>query len=79
METILIILFCLVLLSGFGDLIFDVMKGGIKIFLGIVLILASVWLIIKMTIVMVPWIFVLSIVGVIVGAIWLIKALVRKI
>ena len=79
LETILIILFCIVLLSGIGDLLFDALGFGVKVFLGIVLVLASIWLIIKMIFLFVPWIFILSLIGIIVGIIWLIKTIVKKV
>ena len=79
METILIILICIVLLSGIGDLLFDALGFSVRIFLSVVLVIASIWLGIKLFIVMIPWMFVIAIVAFIVGIIWMIKAIKNKV
>ena len=78
LETILIILICIILLGGIGDFLFDALGFGVRIFLSIVLVIASIWLGIKLFVAMIPWMFVISIIAFIVGIIWFIKAI-RKI
>ena len=79
METILIILICIVLLSGIGDLLFDALGFSVRIFLSVVLVIASIWLGIKLFIVMIPWMFVIALVAFIVGIVWMIKAIKNKV
>ena len=79
METILIILICIVLLSGIGDLLFDALDFNVRLFLSIVLVGASIWLGIKLFITMIPWMFAIALIAFIVGIIWLIKAIKSKI
>lgn len=79
METILVILICIVLLSGIGDLLFDALGFSVRIFLSIVLVIASIWLGIKLFIVMIPWMFVIALIAFIVGVIWMIKAIKNKV
>lgn len=78
-ETILIILLCIILLSGIGDLIFNALGFGVKLFLSIVLVIASAYLAIKMLFVMIPWVFVISLIALVVGIIWLITSVVKRI
>ena len=79
METILIILICIVLLSGIGDLLFDALGFSVRIFLSVVLVIASIWLGIKLFVVMIPWMFVIALIAFIVGIVWMIKAIKNKV
>ena len=78
-ETIFIILICILLLGGLGDFIFDALGFGVRIFLSIVLVIASIWLGIKLFVVMIPWMFVISIIAFIFGIVWLIKAIKNRV
>ena len=77
LETILIIITFLILLGGIGDLLFGILDFGLKIILGIILIIASIWLALKLFVVMIPWMFALCVVCFFVGIIWLIKSLIK--
>lgn len=78
-ETILIIIICVVLLSGIGDLIFDALGFGVKLFLSAILIIASVWLGIKLLFAMIPWMFGICLIAFIVGIIWLVRVVVKRV
>ena len=70
-ETILIILVCILLLSGLGDFIFKFIGFTAKIVLSVILIAASIYLLFKS-------IGLLFIVSLLFGIIWLIKTLLFK-
>ena len=72
LETILIIVICAILLSSIGDLFFKFIGFAAKIVLSIVLILACIFLLIKTTIIIVPWILYICL---IVGIFWLISTI----
>ena len=77
-QLIIVILICVLLLSGVCDWIFDLVGAGFKVILSLVLIFASIYLGIKLFIVMIPWMFVIALAAFFVGIIWLIRALIRK-
>lgn len=77
-ETIVIILICIVLLSGIGDLFFDVLGFGVKLFLSAVLIIASAWLAIKLLFAMIPWMFGICLLAFVIGIIWLVRVVVKR-
>lgn len=79
MNTIIVILICILLLGCVGDLVFDIFSFSIKLFLSFVLIIASIWLGIKLFIVMIPWMFTIAFIAFIVGIIWLIKAFKKRV
>lgn len=77
--SFIIILLCIIAIGAVGDLFFNALGFSIRIFLSVVLIIASVYLIIKMSFVLVPWILILSIITLIIGIIWGIKSVVKRI
>ena len=77
-ETILSILICVLLLSSIGDAFFKFLGFGVKVFLSIVLVIASIWLAIKMIVFMIPWMFVLACIAFIGGILWLINTMIKK-
>lgn len=78
LQLIIVILVCVLLLSGVCDWIFDLVGAGFKVVLSLVLIFASIYLGIKLFIVMVPWMFVIALTAFFVGIIWLIRAIIKK-
>lgn len=76
-ETILVIVICILLIGGVGDFLFDAFGFGLKLFLGLVLVFASAYLVIKMFIAMIPWMLVISLIALIFGLVWLIKTVKR--
>ena len=76
-DLIIVILLCALLLGGVFDWLFNLVGVGVKIFLSIVLILAAIYLGIKVLVVMIPWMFIISIIALIVGIVWLVKSIFR--
>lgn len=72
LETILIIVICVLLLSSIGDFFFKFLGFTTKIVLSIILILACIWLLIKSTIIVIP---LLLYIALILGVIWLFKTI----
>ena len=79
LDTILIILLCIILLGSIGDFFFDALGFTARVILSIVLILASAYLVIKLFFAMIPWMFVISLIALVVGIVWLIRAIIRRV
>lgn len=78
-ETIIVILLCILLLSGIGDLFFDALGFGVRLFLSIILVVASVYLAVKLLFAMIPWMFGISVAAFIIGIIWLIYTVAKRV
>lgn len=77
-ETIIVILLCILLLSGIGDLFFDALGFGVRLFLSIILVVASAYLAVKLLFAMIPWMFGISVAAFVIGIIWLIYTVAKR-
>lgn len=78
-DFIILILLCIFSIFAIGDLFFNALGFGLKILFSIILIIASTYLIVKMCFILIPWMLYLSIMVMIIGIIWLIKTVVKRI
>lgn len=75
LDVIFIIVICVILLSGIGDIFFKLLGFTAKIILGVILILSCIFLLIKTTIIITPIILYLIL---IIGVIWLLRTIFSK-
>lgn len=75
LDTIIIIILCLLILGGVFDFILDLFGLGFKVICAIVLVCASIYLGFKLFVAFIPWMFCLTVIAFILGVVWLIKAI----